>query len=165
MTVLNESASIFFRQRFPTKICFAMLVYLQHAIFILQNILKRKSKLTSIWSSKIKGFQLPLKNSSNSDHFLNVFEPSCTPSEISGQSRCNFLLLFFISVAFAAGDTLLAVTKVSGGSISNNFKLLILGLFAFWVSLPSTELCWQSFHPPPQDPSSCISQIQCPGDF
>jgi len=45
--------------------------------------------------------------------------------------HCNFLLLFFISVAFAIGDALLGITKVSGGSSSNNFKLLIFRLFAF----------------------------------
>lgn len=109
MTVLNWSASIFFRQRFPIKIYFAMLIYLQHATFILQNILKRKSKLTGSWGSKTKGFRLSFKNSSSSDRFLNFFEPSCTPSEVSGQATEIFLLLFFISVAFAIGD---AITDV-----------------------------------------------------
>lgn len=109
---------------------------------------KKKSKLTGSWGSMTKGFQLSLKNSSISDHFLNFFESSCTPPEILGQLG-NFLLLFFISVAFAIGYASLGITKVSGGSSLNRFQLLIFRLFAFWVSLPYTKLSWQSFtHPP-----------------
>lgn len=148
MTVLNWGASIFFRQRFPIKICFAMLIYLQHASLILQNILKRKSKLNGSCVSKTKGFQLSFENSSVSDNFLNFFEPSCTASEIFRQATnfllcSSFLWLLLLEMHYSV------IAKISGGSRSNNFKLLIFRLFAFWVSLPSTGMCWQSFSPTP----------------
>ena len=94
MTVLNWS--IFFRQRFRVKICFAIFIYLQHAIFTPQNNLKRKSKVTGSQGSKSEGFQLSFKNSSIPDHFLIFFEPSCTPSKIS----CQATVIFCCSSSF-----------------------------------------------------------------
>lgn len=89
------------------------------------------------WGNNTEDFQLTFKSSSISDHFLNSFEPPCTPPDILAQATqpvtplCDFCRWR-------------CTAEVSGWSTSKHFKLLIFRLFDFWVSLPCTKLCWLS---------------------
>lgn len=84
------------------------------------------------WGNNTEDFSLTFKSSSISDHFLNSFEPSCTPPDI------HRLLLTCVTCHWRC------IIEVSGWSTSKHFKLLIFRLFEFWVSLPCTKLCWLS---------------------